>query len=93
MEFIICIFILKLALKWGWGLAKVCIKGALFAISLPFKLLFGESPILYEKPSPKPRQKACYIDPIDKAIDHWDNSPEDLDMEDMFWLDELWGDD
>lgn len=32
-------------------------------------------------------------DPIDRAVDKWDSHPEDLDMEDMFWLDEVWGDD
>ena len=32
-------------------------------------------------------------DPIDRAIDKMDNHPEDLDIEDMFWLDEILGDD
>lgn len=33
------------------------------------------------------------MDPIEVAEDHFDNHPEDLDIEDMFWLDEIMGDD
>lgn len=32
-------------------------------------------------------------DPIESAAEKWNDHPEDLNMEDMFWLDEIWGDD
>lgn len=93
MEFFISLFILLIikVFEWTFTLIKWSFKAAWWVISMPFKLLFGQN----NKPVKKEKRPASkkYSDPINKAMDHWENKPEDLDMEDMFWLDELLGDD
>ena len=93
MEFFISLFILLIIkmFEWTFTLIKWSFNAAWWVISMPFKLLFGQN----NKPTKKETRPAPkkHSDPIDKAIDHWENKPEDLDMEDMFWLDELLGDD
>ena len=44
------------------------------------------------EPQPQPKKSYDYYDdPVDRAFDHFENSPEDLDMEDAYWMDEMLG--
>ena len=93
IEIFVCLGILLFTkvLEWIWTGIKVCAILIKFLITLPFELI---------KPSKAPKKsrtaqisRSRYRDPIEKMEDHWDNHPEDLDLEDIFWLDELAGDD
>ena len=77
-------------LEWSWTAFQIAINCAFWFISLPFRLIFK---IPDKAPKKASSSKKYYNDPVEKAFDHWDNSPEKLDMEDMFWLDEILGDD
>ena len=60
---------------------------------LPFKLLgLAVGSASTSKSNYKPQRKT-YSDPITKAMDRFENNPEDMDMEDYFWMDEILGDD
>ena len=90
MEFFVCIGILIFIKLVEWSLQLFIFSLMLMwnLLILPFKLI--------KKSEPAKRNisyKNGFSDPIEKAYDHWDNSPKDLDMEDMFWLDEILGDD
>ena len=91
MEFFVCIGILVFIklIEWSWKLFAFSFKLMWGFLTLPFRCFSKPGKAVRQKPY----QAKCYQDPIEKAIDHWDNSPKDLDMEDMFWLDELMGDD
>lgn len=92
MEFFVSLLILIFVkmLEWTFALIKWTFKGIWLLFAWPFKLKQAGS-----KAAPKAKASASkrYSGPIDKAIDHWENDPKELDMEDMFWLDELLGDD
>lgn len=92
MEFFISIFILIVIkiFEWIFSLIKWSFKIAWWVVTLPFKLL-GLGKNSGKKPNVSTKSK--YSNPVDKAIDHWENKPEELDVEDVFWLDELIGDD
>ena len=93
IEIFVCLGILLFTkvLEWIWTGIRISAAILKFLITLPFELM---------KSSKKPQKsrtaqisKPRYRDPIEKMEAHWDNHPEDLDLEDIFWLDELAGDD
>ena len=94
MELFACLMVLIFVkcLEWSVKLVSYLLKLCVFLVSLPFKMLslslFNNS---HQAEIAKKHKQ--YHDPIEKMEDHWDNHPEDLDLEDIFWLDELIGDD
>jgi len=95
MELLACLLVLafiKIA-EWSIKLIVYCFKLSLLLIALPFKMIFKLLFSNHNQEPKNPTKHREYNDPIEKMEDHWDNHPEDLDMEDIFWLDELCGDD
>ena len=90
MEFLITLFTLAIlkVFELTFALIKWSFKAAWRVITWPFRLItFGRKPA-----KKKTARKECN-NSIDRAIDHLTNNPQKLDFEDMFWLDELIGDD
>jgi len=96
MEFFVSLFVLLLIkmIEWGFKFLGLCFKGVFWLMLLPFKILdlAASSGSTSTKSSYSPSRKT-YSDPINKAMDRFENHPEDMDMEDLFWIDEILGDD
>lgn len=95
MEIFACLLVLLFIklIEWTWKFFIAICKLCGFLIMLPFK---GLNMFINEKANKSRKvqnSRREYHDPVEKMEDHWDNHPEELDLEDIFWLDELTGDD
>lgn len=96
MDFFISLFVLLLIkmIEWSVKLFAISVKVMFWIICLPFKLLgYGINSGAANKKNSYPANNKAYSGPIDKALDRFENHPEDMDLEDLFWIDEILGDD
>ena len=87
------VFLLAKLLEWFFKLFIYILSFCWILITLPFRLIFHIKP--NHNPTKTETAPKHYSDPIEKFEDPWDDDPEDLDLDivDMFMLDELLGDD
>ncbi len=89
MEFFVCILILFLIkiFEWSCALIKFMFKAVFSILTFPFKTFSksANSKSHYAKPKQK---KVCSV-AIERTKELWGNSSKDLELEDIFWLDEF----